>query len=251
MATAEIDIPEFEVNGYKIYRGAYTYHKGTVMFAEETFEVFRDRKDHSLHFKSEINSRVSTGELLNVKLDYFVNKDFVPQKVLINRSLGQENVAEYFVYDKKKDTIFYEFIENVGTTYRELKTPVKFHISVPNSACSTLFLKSKKFDSSGINYFSIWNSYNQWRFEETPTLRSVIVKKMSSTHENIMIDGHNVQAIHYRLGDSETSPLEVEDNNKFLNIHLSKFGAIPYGIRSDAEGVKVQIKYFNNLDDHT
>jgi hypothetical protein len=66
-----------------------------------------------------------------------------------------------------------------------------------------------------------------------------------------MIDGHNVQAIHYRLGDSETSPLEVEDNNKFLNIHLSKFGAIPYGIRSDAEGVKVQIKYFNNLDDHT
>ena len=45
--------------------------------------------------------------------------------------------------------------------------------------------------------------------------------------------------------------LEVDDNQKFINIHLSKFAAIPYGIRSDAEGVKIQIKYFNNLDDHT
>lgn len=251
MAKVEIDIPEFTPSGYKIYRGAYSYHKGTIMFAEETFEVFRDRKDHSLHYKSEINSRVSTGELLNIKIDYFINKDFIPTKVLINRSLGQENVAEYFVYDKKKDTIFYEFIENVGTTYKELKTPVKFHIAVPNSVCSTLFLRSKKFDSSGVNYFTVWNSYNQWRFEETPELKSLLVKKMSNTHENIMIDGHNVQAIHYRIGDGENSILDVENNDKFINLHLSKFGAIPYSIRSDAEGVKVQIKYFNNLDDHT
>ena len=44
MAIAEIDIPEFEVSGYKIYRGAYSYQKGTVVFAEETFEVFEIEK---------------------------------------------------------------------------------------------------------------------------------------------------------------------------------------------------------------
>ena len=251
MAAIKIDVPEFRPSGYKIYRGAYSYSKGTNQFGEETFEVFRDRKDLSLHFKSEINSRVSTGELLNIQVDYFVNKDFIPMKVLVNKRLGQENVAEYWVYDKKKDTILYEFIENVGTTYHELKTPVKFHIAVPNCACSTLFIRSKKFDSSGLNFFSTWTSYNQWRFEQVPDMKSIQVKKVSSTHENIMIDGQNVQAVHYRMAENDTGPIMESNKESYLNLYVSKFGSIPYSIRSDGEGVKVQVKYFNNLDDHT
>ncbi|MGB0452510.1 MAG: hypothetical protein ACPGJV_02260 [Bacteriovoracaceae bacterium] len=247
-----LTLPTFETNSYKIYRGAYTYLKGTSIYSEETFEVFRERKDMSIHFVSELNTRVSTGELLNIKVNYFVNKDFIPLRVLIDKKLGSEHVAEYYVYEKRNDKIIYEFIDSVGTTTKELATPPKFHITTPTVSTSTAFLRSKKFDGNGLNHFTVWTSQNQWSYQTEPTTKNIHAKRMNTAHENIMIEGHNVQAVHYRIFEFQEDFNDGDvDTQPYVNIYLSKYAGIPYTLRSDADGTKIQIKYFNSLDDHT
>ena len=51
---------------YKVFRGAYNYLRNGNIFSEETFEVFKDRKEGTYSFESEMHSRVATGQLLTI-----------------------------------------------------------------------------------------------------------------------------------------------------------------------------------------
>ncbi|MCR9203927.1 MAG: hypothetical protein NXH75_05090, partial [Halobacteriovoraceae bacterium] len=69
--------------GEKVYRGAYNYLKGDTLYAQEEFEVYKDRKELGMTFFAELHSRVATGELLTVFVDYVITKEYVPQKLVI------------------------------------------------------------------------------------------------------------------------------------------------------------------------
>lgn len=237
--------------GIKIYRGAFNYYRGGSIYSEETFEVFRERRDQSYEFVSEIHSRVSTGELLSIKTNFYVNKEFIPQRVMVDRSLGNEAIREEWYYSKKKDEITYLFHERLGSTEVKLNTGPKFHISTPTTATSMLFIKSKKFDTTGKNVYSLWQSNNEWTFEHNPKTVFVNIKKMSNQNESMNIEGQNVQAIQYRLFENMDEDEEEEKYGgepPYINIYLSKHLAIPYLVRSDTDKTKVQIRYLNNLD---
>lgn len=240
----------------KIFRGAYNYIKKDTPYAEEVFEVYKDGHELSMHFLAKLHSRVSTGELLNIDVHYVISKDYNPVMLVINRSLGQESVKEIFDYNPRKNIITYLFISEEEEVSREISTPPKFHLTTPVACSSMVFLRSKKFDSTSKNYYTFMSSQNQWSFEHSPHTHNVVVQRMSSTTENLVVEGNNLQAVEYKLTEDEnsseakldvksTGPLEPPQS---IRIYLSPYITIPYVLRSP-DGTKVQIKYLNNLSE--
>ena len=230
----------------KIFRGAYQYYKNDSVYSEETFDVYRDRKENSLNFDSVIHCRVATGELLSVSVDYTVNKDYVPQKVIIKRSLGSQESIETYKYDSKKNIITYIF-NNKGTEdVLEIQTPPKFHITTPVASSSMLFMRAKKVDTTSKSLFSFISSHNQWTFNERPYFHTIAAQRVSLGAEKMAIGGHNVQATQFRIfAESEEKADEVVSKD-IIRIWLSPYITIPYVIRTD-DGNRVQVKYLNNL----
>lgn len=231
----------------KFYRGAYSYIKNESLYSEESFEIYKDRKDNAFYFLSQMHSRVSTGELLIIDVHYHVNKDYVPVHVQIKRTLGKAAVREVFAYSPRKGVMTYLFVSDDEEVKKEFNAPPKFHITTPTVASSNLYLRSKKFDSTAKNYYSFYCSTNQWEYEKPPFMKNVAVQKISSSAEAITVDGQKLQAHEYRIyednQDHEDSP-----QDSYIKVHLSQHVTLPYLIKGD-DGTKVQIKTLNNLTD--
>ncbi|MDD0853555.1 hypothetical protein HBN50_10620 [Halobacteriovorax sp. GB3] len=234
-------------NEDKVFRGSYVYTRNDNVYCEENFDLYKDKKDYSLTFQSQIISRVSTGELLNVSIDYTVNKDYIPQKVIIDRSLGEDHVQELFIFDSRSTRINYSLITKTGEEKVTLNTAPKFHIATPSISCSMLFLRSKKFDNTGKNFYSILGSKNFWKFDEEPSFKNIMLQRTNTTTETINIDGKSVTATQYKLEEQSDNLLDVAPS---VRIWLSQHYTIPYLIKTP-DGTKIQIKYLNNLDKET
>lgn len=237
--------------GVKLYEGAYTYYQQNTIYSEENFVVFRDRKEHSMIFISELHSRVSTGELLSIVVNYTVNKDYIPTFVKINKVLGSDQIEETYSYETRQNKLIYTHRAKSGEiTERELSTSPKFHIAVPSTCNSMLFLRSKKFDSTSKNVYGCWSSKNQWEYLEDPKVHSVAVDKISQTFETLEIEEQKLQALEYKMYHNMP---EHNDKNKnvtpddYVRVYLSKHITIPYMIK-DISGSRVQIKFLKHLE---
>lgn len=231
----------------KIFRGAYQYYKNDSVYSEETFDVYRDRKENSLNFESQIHCRVATGELLSINVDYTINKDYVPQKVVIKRSLGSQESTEFYRYDSKRNVVTYIFQNKAGDEDMvELQTPPKFHITTPVASSSMLFMRAKKIDTTSKSLFSFISSTNQWTYEEKPYFHNVAAQRVSLGAEKMALGGHNVQATQYRLFEENEEKGEDGPPKDLIRIWLSPYVTIPYVIRTD-DGNRIQVKYLNNL----
>ncbi len=233
--------------GDKVYRGAYNYYKGEKLYAEEEFEVYKDRKELGMSYFARLHARVATGELLNIYVDYMLTKDYIPQKLLIEKDIGQESVTELFDFNPRKNGLDYIFINKSGQEHLHLTVPTKFGITTPTASTSMLFLKSKKEDTTSKNYFQVLSSSNQWIFEKEPYLQTIVAERTALSAENLTIEGQSVTATPYRLWDAA----ELDDGDTTGADHivaqLSKYGTIPYSVRS-TDGTRIQIKYLNDLD---
>lgn len=230
----------------KIYRGAFNYYRNENSYAEENFEVFRDKKEQSYHFISEAVVKVTTGEILNLHVEYIVNKEYIPLFVMIEKIMGKESTREVYEYSIKRNQINYKFTNSKGDSHEdEIATAPKFHITTPTAASSMLFLRSKKFDASGKNSFNILIAFNQWEYRVAPKFKNIILERANLTAEKMNIDGQNVQAMQYKMYDDATDFKSIKDP-QHVKIFLSQHGAIPYMVRSD-DGTKIQIKYLNDL----
>jgi hypothetical protein len=230
----------------KIYRGAFNYYRNENIYAEETFEVFRDKKEKSYHYISEAVVKVATGEVLSIHVEYIVNKDYIPTFVLIEKLMGKEVTKETYEYNLKQNHLAYKFNSSKNEEYNtEIATAPKYHISTPTAASSMLFMRSKKFDASGKNSFNFLVGFNQWEFKEAPAFKNIILERTNLTTEKLNIDGQSVPAIQYRMYDEGTDFKLLKDP-PHVKIFLSQHGSIPYMIRTD-DGTKIQIKYLNDL----
>lgn len=230
----------------KIYRGAFNYYRNENAYAEENFDVYRDKKDQSYHYVSEAVVKVTTGEILNLHVEYSVNKEYIPTFVLIEKVMGKETTKETYEYNSKRNHLLYKFTNTKNEEFSaEIATAPKYHISTPTAASSMLFMRSKKFDASGKNSFNILVGFNQWDFKEAPYFKNIILERASLTTEKMNIDGQNVQATQFRMYDEGTDFKNVKEP-PHVKIFLSQHGGIPYLIRTD-DGTKIQIKYLNDL----
>lgn len=232
----------------KIYRGAFSYFRNENSYAEENFDVYRDKKEQSYHYISEATVKVTTGEVLNLHVEYIVNKDFIPTYVAIEKIMGKEMTKETYEYISRRNHLLYKFINSKKEEHiDEIATAPKYHITTPTAASSMIFLRSKKFDANGKNSFNILVAQNQWEYKEAPKFKNVIMERASISAEKMNIDGQNVQAVPYKMYDEETDFKNLKDP-PHIKIYLSQHGAIPYLIRSD-DGTKIQIKYMNDLSE--
>lgn len=231
----------------KVYRGAYKYMRNTNIYSEETFEVFKEKGDSSMLFQSQIMSRVSTGELLNITVDYKVNKDYIPTLVVINKVLGNDNVVETFSFNSKNNTINYTFETANETKSAVLNTTPKFFISTPAVCTSMLYLRSKKFDTTGKNIYNILSSSNQWSYENDPVFNAISVRRMNQASETKTIDGSSVQGVDYKIEQQEESD-DFDNAVPSLRCFVSQHVTIPYFLE-DGHGTKIEVKYFNNLSE--
>ncbi len=231
----------------KIYRGAFNYYRNDNIYAEESFEVYFEKKENSFITISESLARVSTGEILTIRVEFVVNKEYIPTYVSIHKGMGKEFTKETFKYNNKRSFIQYLFENSKNEQHEEdILTAPKYHIATPNASPSMLFLKSKKIDVTGKNAFNILYTTNQWEFKESPKFRNVIIERANLTNEKMNIDGQNVQATQYKLTDADADNKGLKDP-PHIKIFLSQHAAIPYVIRTD-DGTKIQIKYLNNLN---
>lgn len=230
----------------KIYRGAFNYYRNENIYAEENFEVYRDKKDQSYHYISEAVVKVTTGEVLNLHVEYSVNKEYIPTQVLIEKVMGKETTKETYEYNSKRNHLIYKFNSSKNEEFTaEIVTAPKYHISTPTAASSLLFMRSKKFDASGKNSFNILVGFNQWEYKETPFFKNVILERANLTTEKINIDGQSVQATQFRMYDEGTDFKNIKEP-PHVKIFISQHGGIPYLIRTE-DGTKIQIKYLNDL----
>lgn len=230
----------------KIYRGAFNYYRNENIYAEENFDVYRDNKNQSYHYVSEAVVKVSTGEVLNLHVEYSVNKEYIPTFVMVEKIMGKEATKESYEYNFKRNLLNYKFSSTKNEEFTiEIPTAPKYHISTPTAASSMLFMRSKKFDTNGKNAFNILVGFNQWEYKESPFFKSIILERASLTTEKINIDGQNVLATQFRMYDEKTDFKNTKEP-PHVKIFVSQHGGIPYMIRTD-DGTKIQIKYLNDL----
>lgn len=236
--------------GDKIYRGAYEYFKSGSTYCEEEFEVYKDKKTFNLNFYSVLRIRVITGEILKINVDYEINKDFVPIKLIVEKKLGKDDVKEIYDFNTKKSILNYFFSrEGEDTIHKQIPTGPKFAIASPAACTTMLYLKSKKEDTTSKNFYNLLVSKNQWNFEEVPKMESVAVERVGLAMETIKIGEHTLKGTPYRVYDAfdiETANKEKRGSPPSVKVYLSKYDTIPYLIQD--YGTKIQVKYLNSLE---
>lgn len=231
----------------KIFRGAYQYFKSGDPYSDESFEVYRDIREQTFTFEVEVLSRVLTGEFLRSQIYYTINKDYVPVDVSIERTLGSKIAKESFKYSSLRNILSYSFTGGGGEIGYELPVPPKFHVMCPATCTSGLYLRSKKFDPTGKNVYSVVTSKNMWNYEEDPIIKGLITEKIGSTTKTLKLETQEVQANMYHVWEygSATTPDGVPLNT--IDMYTSKHMSIPYLIETK-DGIMIKIKYLNNLD---
>lgn len=236
----------------KIFKGAYEYKRDGLVYCDENFEVFKDTKELTTIYKANLTSRVSTGELLKITVEYVCNKDWVPIRVSINKTLGREFIEETFKLDSKANILNYQLKSKHSKEKSSITIPPRFHIQTPCAASSIVFLLSKKFDSTTKNLYSVYASENNWSFESPVVNKTVAMEKMGLGTEEIEINGSKVQAVKYRLIDEQKEDKNSKEKKDYkpasLTVYLSRHIAIPYRIEFDKTN-KIEIKFLNNLQE--
>lgn len=232
--------------GEKIYRGAFDYYRGDNIYSEEEFEVWKESQNMTYSIFSKLHSRVATGELLTIYVDYQCTKDFVPENVLVEKALGKELVTEIYNFNKKENLVDYLFISKEGQVHDQINSSPKFHIATPTAASSMLFLRSKKEDTTSKNFYITLQSNNDWKFKELPSFKNITMQRISTTAEDVKINGSTVSATEYKLFEDSNND-EEDYNPAHLNVFMSKHLGIPYSIQSE-DGTKILVKYLNDLN---
>ena len=232
----------------KVYRGAYAYSHDGNEFAEETFDVIKDSKEMTHTFISQILSRVSTGELLKIDVEFVVGKEWTPKEVTVTKNLGKQTVIEHYLCDTEKNTITYTFTDAEGKKDEvTCSCPPRFTINTPANCCNFIFLLSKKFDINGKNNYTAYSSNNQWVFETPLKQTTLSLHKDNPSSEPIMVGKTSLQGDEYILVTVEND----DDNDKKKDnivLYISKHKSIPYRITDDINDIVIMVKYLNNLD---
>lgn len=242
----------------KIYRGAYDYFRGKDKYCEETFDVYENEKGQFYKFDAKITSRVSTGELLNVSVEYVMSYKFVLMNVEINKNLGNQKSTEIYFFDPKENNLLYKFIGTDSEKEEIMPITYKFFVSSPAACTSMLFMKTKKFNSTSKNNYNIISSFNTWSFEKLPQPIGISLERITANKDTVKVGGSNLSAFRYRLIEDSGTPQGNSSKNERppqLDIHISSHLTIPYLIQSqplvpedESTKTRIEIKYLNELN---
>lgn len=241
--------PIFTEQIEKIYRGAYTYFEGDRIYSEEEFEIFKDNKEMTTQFISMSHSRVSTGELLTVRVDFTVNRNWGVKVARVEKNLGKKSVTEEYHFNTATNILSYQLNNGEEVKETSISTPPRFHLSLPATCCSFLFLLSKKFDSNASkNNYVLYSSMNDWSYVKELQTTNIALQRVENAPEFLHIGEAKLKGDFYQMfEDKSGSGGKKEQFVPKLKAFISKHIAIPY-LLEDSTGHKIQIKYLNDLN---
>ncbi len=79
-----------------LIEGSYSYLKIEDEFAVENFKLIKKHSNASFQFVSEIPSTTTENERLQTNITYDLSKDFLPEFVMIEKSISNKYVLENF-----------------------------------------------------------------------------------------------------------------------------------------------------------
>lgn len=225
------------------FTGAFEYISGDAVYSDENFHVYRNVREGSVIFESELLTRLESGELLKINSHYKINKDFIPEKVEIDKIMGKQIISESFKMNPKSNAITYHFQR--GDVFNEYKIspPPRFQVATPTSLTSVIFLFTKKYDPTGKNFNSVMVSDNFWEYQAIPSMQYILAERQGTGLQTVNLKGKELKAYHYRL-------FTQEDHNRAqeipMNVYMSKHYGIPYLIQY--KDIKVQIRFLSELE---
>ncbi|MDH5580583.1 MAG: hypothetical protein OEY33_01635 [Bdellovibrionales bacterium] len=245
----------------KQFRGCFDYYRGNELYCEENFDVLYHPQSQYYQFDSKIIGRVKTGEMLSINVVYEITDKFIPRMAYVSKTLGNQSSTELFTFDQKTSTLNYEFkgVDSEGSA--QLNTNYKFHISLPSAVTSMLFMKTRKFNNTSKNNYSVLSSYNQWSFEKGPEFQGLSLERIGANKDQLTIGDSKIQSFKYKLCKESLDAASTMMSNKrqekkaYLLVYISGHLTIPYKIvtTSDraeemrAEQSRIMIRYLNDL----
>lgn len=226
----------------KIFDGAYSYLENDVPYSQENFQVYKNVEKNFLVYKAEILTRVPSGEFLKINCHYEVNTFWAPQKVIIEKTLGESFAIETFTPDHDNQVLVYDFTNNGGTQTYSRNIVTRYQITTPAISTSMLCSQTKKFDSLSRNAYILVSASNGWEYEKPFVDKSVFIEY--KTHENteIKVNGTTLTCTKCVMYQNDSHHHSSELPSTF---YLSKHLGIPYKIESDK--IKIEIKYLNKM----
>jgi hypothetical protein len=235
----------------KMFDGSYNYLDKGVHYSQENFTVVKHPLRNEIIFKSEILSRVSTGEFLKINVTYEVNMYWAPQKVIIEKSLGPNTATEIFIADNDAQMLNYEFTNNTGTHKFSKNIVTRYQIATPAICCSMISSMIKKLDSHSRSSSILVTSQNNWEYVAPITDQSIFMEYKVHEQTDLNINGQNLSAVKCLVFQHDV--LERAEDEVPTTFYLSKHIGIPYQVEHG--DLLIQIRYLNknktiSFEDH-
>jgi hypothetical protein len=232
-------------NFEKIYSGNYDYYQEEKRYCQESFEVYTNRNDKSMLYKSDLLSRVSSGEFLKIRTLYEINENHLPVRVLVDKKMGKNNVQEFFEYDFRESKLIYKFITDKGAKVQEKPISSRFLISTPSFLTTALFAYHRKFDNAPRSPFLVVKSSNIWEAKYSLTEEHIYVKFHIRDHHTIEILNQTFEVIECEIFNTDSWDGGKQDETP-LRLTIIPDHAIPFSAVFD-DGVEIETTNFRRM----
>lgn len=227
----------------RLFEGSYLYYQNGQNYSEENFTVDLNADAGIYIYRSEILSRVETGEFFKMKVRYEVNKFFVPQLVVVEKSLGERYSIERITTDHNTQNLNYHFKGDHGEKSIERPFGAKHFIMAPCFLTSALFSISKKIESSSRTPVTFVSCPNEWDYTTPPEDKTLYVQLNTHNAEEFIVNGAPLTALKYDIFEQDS----LEGAGKpAAQIWVSKNLGIPYQMESN-DGSKMVVKRMKKI----
>lgn len=228
----------------KLFEGSYEYFNNGESYCQESFVVFKNEENKTIVYRVEVLSRVKTGELLKVNIDYEVSAKWNPVRVNIIKYLGEDYAEETFLVDYESNSLEYIFSDGKDEQQITRSIPNKFQITTPCFTTSMLYTQSKKSNAMGRNQYTLLVSQSEWAFN--PEILDESVYAEFKTHEKTEIKLNNQSLACTKVVVYKHDSVENVQEAPVL-FYLSKHAGLPYMMDTES-GVSIRVKNLKKIE---
>jgi len=226
-----------------LLEGTYHYLDGAHTFSEENFTVDFLPAGQLHRYRSEILSRVDTGEFFKMNVRLEVNKFFHPLSASVERALGDRFTRETYTVDTHEQTLKCVFEDENGLHTDVRPFGNKHQLVLPCFLTSGLFTLSKKIDATGRTPVIYVTSPNDWTYQRPPEDKLLYVGIMAHNSDDLTSGGVVLPSAKYEIFEDDaldggTPPV--------AQLWVSKLYAVPYQFEENT-GTKIVVKRLKKL----
>jgi hypothetical protein len=228
-------------NFHKLINGTYTYYNKGKTYSEESFRVFMEVEEKFHIFESETMTRLHTGELLKLEVEYVLNKKHLPETVTLKKTIGKTLVREVFNCNWTNHFLSYEIHTPQGLRRQKKEMSGLYHISTPTACLSLICTFSRNMNLYGRTRYVYAVSNNTWEFKQPMTEEDFYIELASNDPIPFSLKGKSMSGKKYQMYKHDSSD---NINEEPVIFYASKYLGIPYLVQI-GEDIRIEI---NNLN---